>query len=67
MHFEALSNEEVQQVFRNMNKLPFSEKWKRFVEPEDVVSLLRMGGRFADAARERFQSLEILEEQHFAM
>lgn len=42
-----------------MSAEPRAGNWKCFIAAGDVLSFLRMGGRFADAARENFQVLEI--------
>lgn len=50
LHLDPLSDDALQHVVQNMSAKPRVANWRGFCAAEDVLGLLRMGGRFADAA-----------------
>lgn len=59
LRLDELSDYSLQQVFRNMSRRPRLDDWQRFASSEDVLSLLRRGGRRARVARENFRALQV--------
>lgn len=59
LYLDALSDDSLQLVVQNLSCYPHAPDWQRFFEPEDVLCLLRMGGRYAVAVRSNFRGLEL--------
>lgn len=64
IYLNVLSEEALQNAVRNMCFSPHADDWQRVFAPEDVLCLVRMGGRYANFARSNFRALDIREGLH---
>lgn len=58
LHLDALSDDALLQIVRNMSDHSRADDWQQIVAPEDVLSLVEVGRRFANASRTNFRALE---------
>lgn len=59
LRLDSVSNEELHRFLHGLSKKPRADIWNDFVAPQDILSLLQMGGRYADAARSHFRALKV--------
>lgn len=57
LHFDILSDECLENIFRHLSRKPRSDPWERFVSADTLLSLVRLGGVLTDATRTIFTDL----------
>ncbi len=61
LHFDSLPDEPLDNILRFASERPHDDYWQDFVNPHDVLTMLKCGGALSDSVRRMFDRIEVSE------